>query len=60
MKELTTKLQDNAPNQQYQCIECGLHYEDKETAKKCEAWCSQNKSCNLEIIKNSTESKQQK
>lgn len=36
----------------YQCEECSLVYLDKETAEKCQAWCSEHKSCNLEIIKN--------
>jgi uncharacterized paraquat-inducible protein A len=35
----------------YQCPECGLKYRDPEIAKKCEAWCREHKSCNLEIIK---------
>ncbi|MDE2144704.1 MAG: hypothetical protein KGJ01_01905 [Patescibacteria group bacterium] len=35
----------------YRCGECGLLYADKETAEKCQAWCSEHKSCNLEIIK---------
>lgn len=35
----------------YQCEECGLKYENKEIAEKCQAWCSQHKSCNLDIIK---------
>lgn len=60
MKELTTKLEDTAPTKLYQCPECGLHYEDKATAKKCAAWCSKYKSCNLKITKTSKESKQQK
>lgn len=42
----------------YQCSECGLKYADdstslvtgKEWAEKCEAWCKEHKSCNLEII----------
>ena len=34
----------------YQCEECGYAYEDKEWAEKCEAWCKEHKSCNLEII----------
>ena len=36
----------------YQCEECGLKYADKEIAEKCQAWCSEHKSCNLDIIKN--------
>lgn len=34
----------------YQCSECGMQYEDKEWAEKCEAWCKEQHSCNLEII----------
>jgi len=35
----------------YQCEECGFKYAKKETAEKCQAWCKEHKSCNLEIIK---------
>jgi len=35
----------------YQCSECGFKYKEKEWAKKCETWCKEHKSCNLEIIK---------
>jgi len=35
----------------YRCPECGLKYRDKETAARCEAWCKEHKSCNLDIIK---------
>ena len=37
----------------YQCKECSFVYKEKQTAKKCENWCRENKSCNLEIIKKS-------
>lgn len=33
----------------HQCEECGFHYEDKKLAEKCEAWCTEHKSCNIEI-----------
>lgn len=39
----------------FQCEECGLKYAKKETAEKCEAWCREHKSCNLEIIKEAVE-----
>lgn len=39
----------------FDCIECGLHYRDKETAEKCEAWCRETKSCNIEITQQSVE-----
>lgn len=35
----------------YRCEECGLLYADREIAEKCQAWCAEHKSCNLEIIK---------
>ena len=36
----------------YLCRKCGLKYEDKILAEKCEEWCRKYKSCNLEITKN--------
>jgi len=33
----------------YECPECHLKYKEKEWAEKCEAWCREHKSCNLEI-----------
>ena len=35
----------------YQCEECGFKYKEWETAQKCQAWCKEHKSCNLDIIK---------
>lgn len=35
----------------YICGECGLRYKEKEWAEKCEAWCKEKKSCNIEITK---------
>ena len=46
--------------QYYKCKECGLHYENKEIAEKCETWCRENQSCNLDITKHSLESKNRK
>jgi len=40
----------NENEELYQCEECGYAYEDKEWAEKCETWCKEHKSCNLEII----------
>ena len=36
----------------YECDECGFRYEKKEWAEKCEAWCKEHQSCNLEIYPN--------
>lgn len=40
----------------YRCPECGFQYKEKEWAEKCEAWCKEHKSCNLEIIKHAVKS----
>lgn len=40
----------------YVCPECGLHYKEKEWAGKCELWCNEHHSCNLDIIKHAVES----
>ncbi len=39
----------------HRCPECGLHYEDKDWKDKCEAWCREHHSCNLEITSHSVE-----
>ena len=41
----------------YECPECGLHYTDSEQAEKCEAWCKEHHSCNLEITSQAIENK---
>ena len=35
----------------YKCNKCGLIYNDRNTAKKCQEWCKEHKSCNLKITK---------
>lgn len=46
--------------QSYKCPECGLHYEDRGQAEKCEAWCKEHYSCNLDITSHAIENKQDK
>lgn len=41
----------------YKCEECGFDYKDKEWAEKCEDWCREHHTCNIEIIKQSEENK---
>jgi rubrerythrin len=41
----------------YVCEKCGFHYAGKEWAEKCEAWCKEHPSCNLEIIQYAEEGK---
>ncbi len=45
--------------QLYRCGECGLHYADKSWAEKCEAWCREYRSCNVEITMHAEENKRQ-
>jgi len=35
----------------YQCVACGMAYDDEVYASQCERWCAKHKSCNLEIVK---------
>lgn len=33
----------------YICEACGFAYEQEEWAEKCQQWCQEHQSCNLEI-----------
>ena len=37
----------------YACEECKFTYKERELAEKCEAWCKEHNSCNIEITTNS-------
>ena len=39
----------------YVCDECEFAYDKEELAKKCEAWCKEHHSCNMEITKHAVE-----
>ena len=39
----------------FRCEACRLVYENEETARKCEEWCTTHHSCNLDIIKHAVE-----
>ena len=47
---LMVKIIENENTKLYQCEECGFKYEEQAWAEKCQAWCAEHKSCNLEII----------
>ena len=56
--EEVKKIIDSEKNKKlYQCPECGFHYENREWAEKCEAWCREHKSCNIEITTHAEENK---
>ena len=57
--EEVAKIIDSEKNKKlFQCPECGFHYIDKAMAEKCEAWCREHKSCNLEITARAEENGQ--
>lgn len=35
----------------YRCEGCNFIYKEKLIAKKCEEWCREHKSCNIDITK---------
>ncbi|MDY6778879.1 MAG: hypothetical protein SVU32_09510 [Candidatus Nanohaloarchaea archaeon] len=39
----------------FACDVCGLHYRERETAERCEAYCREHDACSTEIIKESLE-----
>ncbi len=39
------------PEKEFVCPECGLEYREPEWARKCAAWCTEHRSCHLEITK---------
>ena len=39
----------------HRCQECGFHYEDRGWKEKCEVWCREHHSCNLEITAHAEE-----
>lgn len=42
-------------DQTYECRECGLHYQDEDTAKACYDFCSKYQACSIEITQYSIE-----
>lgn len=48
-KKYLPKADSSLAEKVYKCPECGFLYKEKEWAKKCENWCREYKSCNLEI-----------
>ena len=45
-----TKNIDENNTLPYRCPVCGYAYDEKEWAEKCESWCTEHHSCNLDII----------
>lgn len=44
---------EKAGKKLFACDECKFLYETEELAKKCEDWCREKHSCNLDITKHS-------
>lgn len=41
----------------FKCSACGFFYKERQLAQKCEDFCKEYKSCNLEITKNAVKVK---
>lgn len=41
--------QESKDTMLFVCDKCGFAYRTRKMAKKCEQWCSETNSCNLEI-----------
>jgi len=39
----------------YVCEDCKFRYKDRNMAQKCENWCKEHKSCNIEITKHAVQ-----
>lgn len=48
---MDTKIQKDLNEYKHQCRDCGMFYKTQELAEACLKWCTEHKSCNLEIIK---------
>ena len=44
----------------FECEECGLLYREKALAERCQKWCAENKSCNMEIINHAVKEVEEK
>ena len=47
---MVRKVLDQNKKEFYECEACGYRYDKKEWAEKCELWCTEHKTCNVEII----------
>ncbi len=42
----------------FRCEECGLHYYERAIAERCERWCRQHGTCNIEITAEAMENRE--
>lgn len=47
------QTENSTVRETYECSVCKLKYDEKAWADKCEKWCTEHQSCNLDIIKHS-------
>jgi hypothetical protein len=54
MEEAMVKEIKQGAKTLYVCDECGLAYEEKEWAEKCQSWCETHEgTCNAEVVMHS-------
>ena len=44
----------------YQCEICKFYYKEEKWAKKCEIWCDENHSCNIDLVKYAVDIEEEK
>ena len=61
-QSLVPSHDDDTPSQAevYECSICSLHFHDRAVAQKCEAWCREKNSCNMNIAAQSLEAQRKK
>ncbi|MDZ4286060.1 MAG: hypothetical protein U1A23_03970 [Candidatus Sungbacteria bacterium] len=57
LKNNMVKVIHEGNKELYRCEECGFHYEDRQMAETCEAWCREHHTCNIEITAHAQENK---
>lgn len=48
---MVSKIDSGSGKESFKCDVCGLVYISKKNSEDCEDWCSEHKSCNLDINK---------
>lgn len=51
---MTKKIEKNS-KKYFVCEECSFAYESKDWAEKCENWCREHHSCNVDITKHAVD-----
>jgi len=51
------RIDENTSPEYFLCFRCNLTYESQSLAKRCDTWCRDNDSCNVEVASQSLEAR---